>query len=181
MAAVTDSPYVVRSSGDPNTDAWRLFYSTKDGKPVSPFHDIPLHAGDGLFNMVVEIPRGVNAKLEINKTDLFNPIKQDIKRGALRFVHDVHPYFGYIWNYGAFPQTWEDPTHKDEGTGAYGDNDPLDVCEIGSEVATIGQVKVVKVLGVLALIDEGETDWKVLFVDLNDPLAAKLNDIEDVE
>ena len=33
----------------------------------------------------------------------------------------------------------------------------------------------------MALLDEGETDWKVLVVDVNDPLAPRLNDIEDVE
>jgi inorganic pyrophosphatase len=33
----------------------------------------------------------------------------------------------------------------------------------------------VKVLGVLAMIDEGETDWKVIVIDVNDPLAAQLN------
>ena len=27
----------------------------------------------------------------------------------------------------------------------------------------------------MALIDEGETDWKVLAIDINDPLAPKLN------
>lgn len=33
----------------------------------------------------------------------------------------------------------------------------------------------------MALLDEGETDWKVIVVDINDPLASKLNDVEDVE
>ena len=33
----------------------------------------------------------------------------------------------------------------------------------------------------MALLDEGETDWKVIVVDVNDPLASRLNDIEDVE
>lgn len=33
----------------------------------------------------------------------------------------------------------------------------------------------------MALLDEGETDWKIIAVDVNDPLAAKLNDVEDVE
>ena len=42
-------------------------------------------------------------------------------------------------------------------------------------------MKQVKVLGIMALLDEGETDWKVIVVDVNDPLASKLNDIEDVE
>jgi len=45
----------------------------------------------------------------------------------------------------------------------------------------VGQIKQVKVLGIMALLDEGETDWKVIVVDVTDPLASKLNDIEDVE
>lgn len=36
----------------------------------------------------------------------------------------------------------------------------------------------VKVLGALALIDEGETDWKIVTIDVEDPLA---NDIVDLE
>ena len=35
-----------------------------------------------------------------------NPIKQDIKKGNLRF----YPY-NINWNYGMLPQTWEDPAH----------------------------------------------------------------------
>ncbi len=31
------------------------------------------------------------------------------------------------------------------------------------------------------MIDEGETDWKILAIDVNDPLAEKLNDVQDVE
>lgn len=78
-------------------------------------------------------------------------------------------------------KTWEDPSATHPDTKAKGDNDPLDVCEIGEQVGYTGQVKQVKVLGVMALLDEGETDWKVIVVDINDPLAHKLNDIEDVE
>jgi inorganic pyrophosphatase len=33
----------------------------------------------------------------------------------------------------------------------------------------------------MALLDEEETDWKVIVIDVNDPLAKNLNDIEDVE
>ena len=66
-------------------------------------------------------------------------------------------------------------------TKAKGDNDPLDVCEIGEQVGYVGQVKQVKVLGIMALLDEGETDWKVIVIDVRDPLASRMNDIEDVE
>jgi inorganic pyrophosphatase len=54
--------------------------------------------------MIVEVPRWTNAKMEISKEEAFNPIKQDIKKGRLRFVRNCFPHHGYIWNYGAFPQ-----------------------------------------------------------------------------
>jgi inorganic pyrophosphatase len=118
---------------------------------------------------------------EISKSESFNPILQDTKKGKLRFVRNCFPHKGYLWNYGAFPQTWEDPNAMHPETKANGDDDPLDVCEIGEAVGYTGQVKQVKILGIMALLDEGETDWKVIVVDVNDPLASKLNDIEDVE
>ena len=31
------------------------------------------------------------------------------------------------------------------------------------------------------MIDEGETDWKILAIDVTDELAPKLNDVEDIE
>ena len=35
-------------------------------------------------------------------------------------------------NYGALPQTWEDPRVINAEVDCYGDNDPVDVVEIGS-------------------------------------------------
>ncbi|KHE81121.1 pyrophosphatase-domain-containing protein [Neurospora crassa] len=180
--ATMASQYSVRKVGAPYTLEHRV-YIEKDGVPVSPFHDIPLYANaeQTILNMVVEIPRWTNAKQEISKEELLNPIKQDTKKGKLRFVRNCFPHKGYLWNYGAFPQTWEDPNSIHPETKAKGDNDPLDVCEIGELVGYTGQVKQVKVLGVMALLDEEETDWKVIVIDVNDPLAPKLNDVEDVE
>jgi len=171
-----------RLIGAANTLEHRV-YLEQNGVVVSPFHDIPLFVdqNQGIFNMIVEVPRWTNAKMEISKEEPFNPIKQDIKKGKLRFVRNCFPHHGYIWNYGAFPQTWEDPAQSHAETKAKGDNDPLDVCEIGEQVGYVGQVKQVKILGIMALLDEGETDWKIIVVDVQDPLAPKLNDIEDVE
>ncbi|KAG9508382.1 Inorganic pyrophosphatase, partial [Fragariocoptes setiger] len=153
-----------------------------DAKIISPFHDIPLVADAiaGTYNMIVEIPRWTTAKMEIATKEPFNPIKQDIKKGKLRFVQNRYARNGYIWNYGALPQTWENPQHVDRNTNAKGDNDPIDVCEIGSIQFNRGDVVPVKVLGVMALIDDGETDWKLLVISANDPLASKLNDLDDI-
>lgn len=79
-----------------------------------------------------------------------------------------------MWNYGALPQTWEDPNHVDPDTKTVGDNDPLDVCEIGTTLHPIGSVVPVKIVGVLGLIDEGETDWKLIGIDIRDKLASKV-------
>jgi len=45
----------------------------------------------------------------------------------------------------------------------------------------MGSVVPVKVLGALALKDEGETDWKILSIHVAHPNASKLNDIGDIE
>jgi hypothetical protein len=58
-------------------------------------------------------------------------------------------------------QTWEDPAHITPDTGHIGDNDPIDAVEIGTRILRTGSVTKVKVLGCLAMIDDGETDWKV--------------------
>jgi inorganic pyrophosphatase len=41
---------------------------------------------------------------QISKEEALNPIKQDTKKGKLRFVRNCFPHKGYLWNYGAFPQ-----------------------------------------------------------------------------
>jgi inorganic pyrophosphatase len=60
-------------------------YFERQGKLVSPFHDIPLWANESrtILNFVVEIPRWTNAKVEISKDEPFNPIKQDVKKGKV--------------------------------------------------------------------------------------------------
>jgi len=175
--------YSTVTRGNPNTDTFRTFFKNSDGTPVSPFHDIPLYVDKekGIFNMVVEIPRWSNAKMEICKDEALNPIKQDTKKGKLRFVKNIFPHKGYIWNYGALPQTYEDPEHTTPDTGAKGDADPIDVCEIGFKIHESGAVVQVKPVGIMAMIDEGETDWKILAIDVTDPKADEINDVEDVE
>uniref|UniRef100_A0A8C5LKM9 inorganic diphosphatase n=1 Tax=Leptobrachium leishanense TaxID=445787 RepID=A0A8C5LKM9_9ANUR len=191
--------YGTVEKGRPNTAEYRIYYKNDQGKFISPFHDIPLYPevekdGDvpakkskpnwnkNVFNMVVEVPRWTNAKMEvidcifvctfdfpicmfslwiettsssfllkIATKEPLNPVKQDLKKGKLRFVANIFPHRGYIWNYGALPQ-----------------------------VCSRGDVIVVKPLGVLGLIDEGEMDWKVIAINIDDPEADKFNDIEDV-
>ena len=52
-----------------------------------------------------------------------------------------------------FLQTWEDPAKKGFN-GTVGDNDPLDVMELGGRPCKVGEVRTVKILGDFELIDQ---------------------------
>lgn len=60
------SEYSSREIAPKHTLDYRC-YLEQNGKPVSPFHDIPLYANEQqtILNMIVEIPRWSNAKLEV--------------------------------------------------------------------------------------------------------------------
>lgn len=106
-----------------------------------------------------------HAKLEIHKGHEPNPLIQDtVGNNKLRF----YKYGESIVNYGAIAQTWEDPDVKDPDTGLGGDNDPIDVLQLNSKPCRRGAVQRVRVLGALALVDGGDTDWKLLVVNVDD-------------
>merc|ERR1719217_727159 len=135
-------------------------------------------AGDSMYNMLTEIPKMSKEKMEVDTKAEGNPIKQDEKKGVPRLYHG--PIF---WNYGCLPQTWEDPNVKgnEDVGGAFGDDDPVDVVEIGEASLEMGSFTPVKVLGCLSMIDDGELDWKVIAVNAADEHAADMNDVGDIE
>jgi len=162
--------------GAEKTLEYRVDFSHKLRK-ISPWHDIPYRASPDTFHMMCEIPKWTRAKFEIATKEPGNPIKQDEKKGVLR----EYKHGDMLFNYGFMPQTWEDPEHVSADTGFKGDDDPLDMVEIGCRQMKCGQVAEVKVLGVLAMIDDGETDWKVFCIRTDDPLAGAIHDVDDLE
>jgi inorganic pyrophosphatase len=54
-----------------------------------------------------------------------------------------------------------------------GDDDPIDIVDLSSKDRQILDIVRVKVLGAFCLIDEGELDWKVLVMDVEE--AKMLN------
>jgi nucleosome-remodeling factor subunit len=84
--------YEVVERGQLHTLNYRCYFRDVQTKAiVSPFHDIPLvneqySSGNtkqtgNIYNMIVEVPRWTNAKMEINKQLKMNPLVQDIKNG----------------------------------------------------------------------------------------------------
>jgi len=174
-----------RSSGTANSLDYRLHFLA-NGKQISPWHEIPLNAEveemeglqvSNLYNYINEIPKGSRAKMEVATTEKNNPIKQDVKKGKLRFF----TYGDIPFNYGCLPQTWENPHYKDTITNCVGDNDPIDVVEISPTPLPTGVVVRIKVLGIIGLIDEQETDWKVIGIANANPLTQLLHDVNDIE
>ena len=167
-----------------------FFHAESDpSTPISPWHDIPLLSStphstptsapppSHLYHYINEIPLHTTAKMEVATSEPHNPLAQDIKKGKLRhFTYGCIPF-----NYGCLPQTWEDPSITHPATQCRGDNDPVDVVELSPHPLPLGSIHTVQVLGVLGLIDEGETDWKVLALSVAHPLAAKVRGVEDVE
>eukprot|EP00547_Thalassionema_nitzschioides_P003051 CAMPEP_0194207818 /NCGR_PEP_ID=MMETSP0156-20130528/6458_1 /TAXON_ID=33649 /ORGANISM="Thalassionema nitzschioides, Strain L26-B" /LENGTH=1152 /DNA_ID=CAMNT_0038934675 /DNA_START=73 /DNA_END=3531 /DNA_ORIENTATION=+ len=132
--------------------------------PMKPTFSNPALNEPTMINLITEIPRMVTAKMEVSKERSHNIIAQDTnKDGSPRYYTYGTPFF----NYGLIAQTWEDPNVKSRA-GHAGDNDPLDVIELGSSVLEMGSVTPCRVLGSLELIDEGETDHKVLCLSVND-------------
>lgn len=180
---VENEKYQIVGQGAPNSTDYRIFFETKGGLPVSPLHDIPLYANvdKTTYNMVVEIPRGTNVKMEISLAEDLNPIKQDVKNGKLGFMDHYYSHYGYVWNYGALPQTWL-PAYLDPKTGNKRDSKPISVMEIGTHAAKRGDIVQVKILGTFGLVGKGATEWKVITIDVNDHRAAsQFHDIDDVK
>jgi 3'-phosphoadenosine 5'-phosphosulfate synthase len=126
---------------------------------------------------VTEIPMYYTAKMEVMKEVSGNPIQQDTnKDGSPRYYTYGTPFF----NYGFIPQTWEDPDLK-SSQGYGGDNDPVDVIELGSSQLRMGSISPCRVIGSLELIDEGETDHKILCIATSDKDANRIRSIDDLE
>lgn len=86
------SRYEIVERGQLNTLSYRCYFRDVQTKSIiSPFHDIPLvneqytssseSQGATIYNMVVEVPRWSNAKMEITKKLKMNPLAQDVKNG----------------------------------------------------------------------------------------------------
>ena len=146
------------------------------------WHDPPLRPSGNndnmVVNMITEIPMYVAAKMEVQKTLHGNPIGQDsIGDGSPRYYSYGVPFF----NYGFVPQTWEDPNARSTSSGLGGDNDPLDIMEIGSKPLAMGSETPCRVIGSLELLDEGETDHKIICISLSDPQSNVIHTMDDLE
>ncbi len=120
------------------------------------FRNIPMGSPEQ-FNVLIEIPTGSINKYEIDEETGF-------VRLSFVFKDGLH----YPFNYGFVPYTLAE------------DKDPLDAIVLSSAPIYPNTVVAVKPIAILKLKDRGVQDNKLITVAIADPMAATLNDINDL-
>ena len=122
------------------------------------WHDLSLgdNAPDEVI-AVIEIPRGSQNKYEIDK-----------ETGLVKLDRVLWTANAYPFDYGFFPQTlWED-------------GDPLDAIVVATNPFVPGCLVDVRPIGVMRMIDSGESDDKVICVPTKDPRMDDIKSIDDL-
>ena len=125
---------------------------------MNPWHDVDL--GDqvpDLFPAIIEVPKGSKTKYELDKPT-----------GLIRVDRILYSSVQYPANYGFIPRTYAD------------DNDPLDVLVLGQETVYPLSIIMAKPIGVMEMVDQGETDDKIIAVHAHDPEYAHYDTMEEL-
>ena len=109
------------------------------------------------FTAVIEIPKGDKNKYELDK-----------ETGMLRLDRVLYTSTHYPANYGFIPRTYGD------------DDDPLDVLVLCQEsIAPLTLVEC-KPIGILKMVDDEQSDEKIIAIPLYDPSLSMYNDISEL-
>ena len=118
---------------------------------ISPGKNVP-----STFNVIIEITKGSRNKFELDK-----------ETGLIKLDRVLFSPFYYPFDYGFVPQTyWED-------------GDPLDVMVLVHEPTIPGCLVEVRPVGMMEMIDGGESDTKILAVPVGDPRFDHIKDVTD--
>jgi len=123
-----------------------------------PWHEVAVGKKPPEYvNGIIEIPRGSRAKFELDK-----------ESGLIKLDRVLYASMYYPLNYGFIPRTLGE------------DGDPLDI-------VVLTQVSVVplclipsKVIGVMQMIDRGESDEKIIAVAEEDPSVSHIGEVQDL-
>ena len=113
------------------------------------------------------IPEEINVIVEINKGSK-NKYELDKETGLIMLDRVMHTSQDYPFDYGFVPQThWHD-------------GDPLDVVLLTTHPLVPGLLLVARPVAVLDMIDDGESDAKIIAVPVKDPRFKNVKDLSDI-
>lgn len=109
------------------------------------------------MNVIIEINKGSKNKYEIDK-----------ETGLIMLDRAMYTTQDYPFDYGFVPQTlWDD-------------GDPLDVLVLTTNPLAPGILVKVRPVAVVNMIDDGESDAKVIAVPVKDPRWDDVKDLKDI-
>lgn len=122
------------------------------------WHDVPL--GDNApeeINVIIEIPKNSSNKYEVDKAT-----------GLIKLDRANYTTSPYPFDYGFAPQTyWED-------------KDPLDVIVLTTFPLNPGILVAVRPVAVIDMVDDGDSDYKIIAVPVDDKRWDDVKDLKDL-
>ena len=121
-------------------------------------HDITAGAdAPKTINVIIEIPKGSKNKYELDK-----------ETGLIMLDRALHTSQDYPFDYGFMPQShWED-------------GDPLDVIVLTTYPLASGILVKVRPVAIMNMVDDGESDAKIIAVPVKDPRFDGIHDLSDI-
>lgn len=110
-----------------------------------------------VINVIIEIPKGSKNKYELDK-----------ETGLIKLDRAMHTSQDYPFDYGFMPQSH------------WADGDPLDVVVLTTYPLACGVLVKVRPVGILHMVDDGESDAKILGVPDHDPRWDDIKELSDV-
>ena len=105
---------------------------------------------------IIEVPKGSQIKYELDK-----------ESGLLKVDRILYSAVHYPANYGFIPQTYGD------------DNDPLDILVLSQFATEPLCIMRARPIGVMKMIDSGESDDKIIAIHVDDPMYNNYHHIND--
>lgn len=110
-----------------------------------------------IINVIIEIPKGSKNKYELDK-----------ETGLIMLDRAMHTSQDYPFDYGFVPQThWED-------------GDPLDVVVLTTYPLSPGVLVKVRPVAIINMVDDGDSDVKIISVPEKDPRFDHIEDLVDI-
>ena len=125
---------------------------------MHPWHDVELGPeSPRIIPAIIEVPKGSKTKYEL-----------DQKSGLIRVDRILFSSVHYPANYGFIPQTYCE------------DHDPLDILVLGQEEVFPLSIMMAKPIGLMKMLDQGESDDKIIAVHADDPEYSHYDSIEEL-
>ena len=120
------------------------------------WHDIAAGEKDEI-NVIIEVPKGSPNKYEIDK-----------ETGLIKLDRANYSAAAYPCEYGFVPQTYWD------------DGDALDVVVLATFPIPSGILVKVRPVALMEMIDDGDNDYKIIGVPVNDKRWSDVQDLKDL-